>query len=272
MNLWQEFLITNIPVNSLLGLSCYCVRAAGRPIVVFSWAHSIWNRVTAQFSIVPATADAVVSLLHLLAHYATFYDPDLHTNPSSDRFFSCNSNGRQHLCSLSPCTEQGQLTGLIDPPCFLWARCLLAFPGCQGRTASLQQSPVLFSIFQKTSFPGQLTLNLCPRILSSSRQPRLCAAYSQNQPKCPLKFWKGFSMTIFWHKGPYIMPGKFLFILSCHTWAMWHLASRGRQQVMLLEQPKHLPQLRRRSITGNFLPCALFNCFVNVNLSWWLCR
>lgn len=120
-NLWLEFLITNIPVNALLRFSCYCVLAAGRQRLTFSWAHSIWNRVTAQSSIVPVTADAEVSLLCLLAHYATFYDPDLHTNPASERFFSCKWNRRQHPCSLSPCTEHGQVTGLMDPTCFLWA-------------------------------------------------------------------------------------------------------------------------------------------------------
>lgn len=120
LNLWLEFLITSTPVNALLGLSCYWVLAAGRLMLVFSWAHSMWNRVTAQFSIVPVTADAVVSLLRLLAHCATFYDPDLHTNPASDRFFSCNSNGRQHPRSPSPAVST-ELTDLMDPPCFLWA-------------------------------------------------------------------------------------------------------------------------------------------------------
>lgn len=105
----------------LLGLSCYWVLTAGRLMLIFFWAHSIWNRVTTQFSIVPVSADAVVSLLRLLAHYATFYDPDLHTNPASDRFFSCKWKGREHPCSFSPCIEHGQVTGLIDPTCFLWA-------------------------------------------------------------------------------------------------------------------------------------------------------
>lgn len=55
---------------------------------------------------------------------------------------------------------------------------------------SLQQK-LIFVLCLPTSFPGsQQTPSLCPRILSFSRKPHLCAAYSQNQHKCPMNFLK----------------------------------------------------------------------------------
>lgn len=61
-----------------------------------------------------------------------------------------------------------------------------------------------------------------PQALFFSRKPHLCAAYSQNQPKCPLKFLKGLLYySILAQEPPYVIPGKLLFSLSSHTWAMW---------------------------------------------------
>lgn len=132
------------------------------------------------------------------------------------------------------------------------------------------KSPFLFSVFQGISFPGpQLTPNLCPRILSFSRKPRLGAAYSQNQPKCPLKLSKGLLYyNILAQRPPQIMPGTpcFQFKLSHLGWCdSEHSESIGRRdlcQVPLLEQPKHLPQLRKGSMTSNFLSYALLYCFL----------